>query len=455
MKKLVRDRAFYKTFFSMVIIIALQQIITLAVNLADNVMLGRYSELALSGAAIANQIFYMVQMILSGIGAGLVALNSQYWGKGGDLTPIRRITSVGIKFAILIGVLCFAAIAIWPHGAMRLLTNEEDVIRAGIEYLGIIKYTFILFCISNAILMALRGVETTAIGTIISVITLFTNIGLNYCLIFGKFGAPELGIVGAAIATLISRAVELIVSVVYVCVFHKKLLFRLKDLFGIDMFYAKDFIKVSTPVILSGIFWGLAQCIQTGILGRMGESAIAANSIASVIFELIAVSAFSAASVEAIMVGKIVGEGKTELVRPYAYTMQLMNLVIGLVLGGLLFITKDLFISFYAITGETQEIAHKFLTILSVTLVGSAYEFPTGGGIIQGGGDTKYISIIDTVFTWCYALPLSALALLVWHLSPVETFMILKSDQIIKCVPAFIRCNRFKWVKVLVREDVQ
>ena len=452
MSLLVKDKKFYKSFFSLALIMCAQSVISLGVNLADNIMLGRYSELAISGAALVNQIQFILQMFISGICNGIVVLSAQYWGKR-ETDPIRRIISIGMKLSIISGVVFFLLTKLFPAQALGLFTDEARVIQEGIKYLNIMCWTYIIFSVSNTLIMSLRSVETAFIGTVISVVTMFSNIILNYCLIYGHMGFPSMGIEGAAIATLTSRIIEFIIIFVYVLFVDKKLHMNLKHIFGIDFTFAKDYIKTALPLIGSGALWGFAQAAQTAILGHLNETAIAANSIASVIFEVVVIISVAFTSASSVVIGKTVGENRLDLVKPYSITLQVIFLAAGLFSGVVLFIFKDLAVSLYNVSPETSALAVKFLIVLAVTVIGSNYEYPVAGGIIAGGGNTKYCFYMDTFFMWLFVIPVSAVAAFVFDASPVVVFCLLKSDQILKCIPNFFYCNSFKWVKVLTRDE--
>lgn len=450
---MVREKKFYTTFLSLLVVISLQNLITLGVSLADNIMLGRYSELSISGAAIVNQLLFVLQMFVGGISSGVVVLGAQYWGKG-ETEPIRRIISLGMKLSMAVGILFFLAGRFATNGMLGLMTNDSAIIAEGAKYMRIISYTFILFAVSNTLVMSLRSVETAFIGTVMSLAAMVTNIILNYGLIFGNLGMPALGIVGAGIATVVSRIVELLIILVYILFFDKKLKATLSTIFGFDWSYLRDYVKVSLPVVFSASMWGVAQAAQTAILGHLSGTAIAANSIATVIFEVIAVFSMCSASASSVIIGKTIGEKRLDLVKPYTRTFQVMFVILGVLSGVLLFLFKDLLLGFYAVSEETRQLALAFIIVLSITVIGSSYEYPVAGGIIMGGGDTKYAFIVDTIFMWGFVIPLSALSAFVWNLPPLYTFIFLKSDQILKCIPNAIRCNRYKWVRELTRESV-
>ena len=447
-----RDKNFYRIFFSLLIVISLQQLAALAVNMADNIMLGTYTELALSGATLVNQIQFILQQIAAGIGMGIVVLASQYWGQK-RIEPIKKIINLGVKFGLLVGIIFVLAAKLFPYEVLSIFTNDVAVIEEGVRYLNVICWTYIIFSISNSLMYALQSVETAMIGTIMSISTILINICLNYCFIYGNFGAPELGIVGAAVATLISRSVELVIILVYVLHIDKKLKTKLRELLRFDFTYLRDYFKVATPVILSGALWGVAQGAQTAVLGHIGATVIAANSIAVIIFQIFAVVGMSCANVGSVVMGKTVGEGRFGKVRAYSKTMQAIFLLLGLTSGALLFICKDTIVSLYSVSEETKRLALQFITVLSITTVGTCYEYPVESGIIAGGGMTKYPAWVDNLFMWLFTIPSAFLSAFVFQFPPIVTFCFLKADQILKCIPNFITCNRYRWVKVLTRNE--
>ena len=448
----VRDASFYRTFFPLLLVIVLQQLAALAVNLADNIMLGRYSELALSGASLVNQLQFTLQQIAAGIGMGIVVLAAQCWGQK-RTEPTKKIISLGVKCGFFSGVLFFAISQLAPAGVLGLFTRDTEVIAEGVRYLKVICWTYPVFGLSNSLMYALQSVETAMIGTVMSCSTICINVCLNYCLIYGNFGAPELGIVGAAVATLVSRLVELGIILVYILFLDKKLHMKLWELLRWDGTYLQDYLKVSTPIVISGLLWGVAQAAQTAIPGHMSATAIAANSIAIILFEIFAVLGAACANTASVVTGKTIGAGKLDKVKAYSKTMQGIFLLGGLFSGGMLFWCKDWIVNFYTVSPAVKAMAVDFMTVLSVASIGSCYEYPVEGGIIAGGGSTKYAAVVDNLFMWLFTIPSAALSAFVFQFPPVVTFAFLKADQILKCIPNCITCNRYRWVKRLTRGD--
>ena len=450
MTRITKDKAFYKEFFSLLLFIALQNLIVYCVNLADNIMLGRWSEEALSGVALANQVQFLLQMIVSAVGEGVVVLASQYWGKR-DLRPIPFINGIGLNVALAVGALFMLAGLIVPESILRLLSQDQLILNEGVKYMRIVCFSYLLYAASTVLLATMRSVENVRIGMAVSVMALVVNIALNYGLIFGRLGLPRLGVQGAAIATLIARGCELIVSAFYVLKVDKKLRLRASQLFRTQRQLARDYVRVATPVILSGLSWGIAQFIQTSILGHLGSAAVAANSIAVSLFSVIMVVSYGSGSASAVFIGKVVGSGDHSRIREYVVTLQCLFLCFGALTGSLIFLLKEPIISFYNVADGTRALARRFLIVLSITSVGSCYQAPCLTGIVRGGGNTKFVFYNDLVFQWGMVITFSLLAAYVWHLPPVWVFFFLKSDQLVKCIVAVFEVNSYRWIRKLTR----
>lgn len=451
MALMVRQKRFYKTFASMTGVIAMQNLITFAVNLADNVMIGAYSQTALSGVAIVNQIQFLLQMLMLGTGSAIGVLGAQYWGKK-ELQPIRKATSTGVLLGVILSGIMMLAVFFFPNQTMGLLTNEQAVIAEGSKYLVIVCFSYVFFAVSNNLLSALRAVETVNIGFVVNLIALVVNITLNYGLIYGRLGMPEMGVEGAAIATLSARVVEFLVVVIYVLLLDKKICWRPKNLLSIDKAMFRDFIKVGMPLILANGIWGVAMSVQTAILGRLGEDTIAANSIATTLFQVVSVVTYAASTTSGVMIGITVGEGDIPRVKAYTKTMQILFLGIGVVTGLTLYACTDLIIGLYDVTPAAAELSRQFIAVLSVTVVGTSYQCACLTGIVTGGGDTRFVLINDLIHQWLIVIPAAFLSAFVFHAPVWVTLACLKADQILKCFVAVVKVNRYSWIHILTKE---
>lgn len=450
MRMITRDKSFYKTLIALAIPISLQNLITFAVGFADNLMIGRLGDDAISGVYVGNQMQAVVQMFIAGIEGAILILAAQYWGKK-DAASIRKVVSVGVKFAFGVGLAVTLAAVLFPSAIIGLFTHEPGVIAEGTTYLRIVGFTYLFFSISQVMIASMRSVETAKIGLYISIMALVVNVSLNYILIFGKLGFPALGVKGAAIATLISRVLEMLVSVVYVFALDRKLRFRFSDLLHTDRALLKDFLRYGLPVIGGQVVWAFNNLANTKIMGFYSAGVLAAVSITGMLHNLVYVWMTGLSSAVGIITGKTVGAGQYEKMKEYARTVQVIFLGVGLISGAVVLLFRDGFIGLYNATPEAMEYSRQFINVISVTIVGTCYQAACLFGLVKSGGDISFVFKNDTIFVFLVVIPS---ALVCWYIGAPAwvVFAALKCDQILKCFVAVVKINRFNWMKNLTRE---
>lgn len=451
---MIREKSFYRTFFALTLALALQNLLTFGVNLMDTVMLGRYSQEAMSGVSLCNQIQFLLQMLVGGAGEGAVVLGSQYWGKH-KLEPISHIIGVALRFGAALSALLTAVVLLFPERLLRLLSNDGGVIAQGMAYFRIICFSYIIFTVTNILAASLRSVGVVRIGYAISFSTLCVNVTLNYLLIYGNFGFPELGVRGAAIATLVSRCVELLIVLYYLKYRERKLNLTLKKLLFIDRSYFRDYNRVSAPVLVNQALWGVAQMVQTGILGHLGGDVTAANAIAVQVYQVLSVVAYGAASASGIVVGRTIGEGRRDALRPLVTTLEALFVGIGLASGGAIFLARYPILTVFGgtLTETARSLALRFMAVIAMTTVGTSYQMACDTGIIRGGGDTGFSAKMNLFSMWGIVVPFSAMAAFWWHSPPAVVFFLLKWDQLYKIIPVALRLHSWKWVRSVTRPD--
>ena len=453
MSRMLHDKTFYRTFAILTLSLALQNLLTYSVNLADNIMLGRFSQDALSGASLCNQLQFFLQMLVQGVGEGVVVLGARYWGKK-DLKPIPDIIGAGLRFGVSIAAVLFVLALLFPTQIIRLMTNDPVIMEQAVQYLQIICFTYVIFALTNMLTASLRSIGIVKIGYIISASTLCINICLNYVLIYGHFGAPALGVRGAAIATLVSRTVELLIVIWFLKFREHTLCLNWRKLLFIDTSYIKDYIHVSLPMMVTQTMWGASSIIQTAILGNMENAAmvVPANSISVLVFQILSVVGYGAASAAAIMTGRTLGEGHKERINQTAFTFQIMFCIIGVFTGLIILLSRGPVLQIYnTLSPEAAELTRQFITVLAITSVGTCYQMAADCGILRAGGDTKFAMWNNLVFVWLICLPCAALSAFVFHFSPVVVFFCLKMEQLGKCPVIFLRVRSKKWIKQITR----
>ena len=449
---MIKEKTFYKSFMILALSLALQNLLTYGVNMMDTLMLGRYSQNAMGGVSLCNQIQFLLQMLVVGAGEGAVVMGSQYWGRK-KLEPIPHIIGVALRFGGALAVLLFILVFGWPNQILSLLSNDPAVIAEGAKYFSIIRYTYVIFTITNILVASLRSIGVVRIGYMISGSTLVINVCLNYLLIYGNFGFPEMGVRGAACATLIARCVELIIVIWFLKYRENVLNLNLRKLLHIDTSYVHDYMKVSLPVLINQALWGVAQMVQTGILGHLGGDVTAANAISVQVYQVLSVVCYGAASAAGIVVGRTIGEDNEKKLHPLVTTLQVLFISIGLCSGLAIFLLRGPILAAFGgtLTENAYRLSRQFMLVLAITTVGTSYQMACDNGIIRGGGDTAFSAKMNLVSMWGIIVPFSAMAAFWWKCPPVVVFFLLKWDQLYKAIPVGIRLHSWKWVKKVTR----
>ena len=450
---MVREKEFYRRLLLLSLPIAAQNILTYLVGLADNIMISRLGEGAVSGVYVANQIMTLLQMFVTGVSAALTVLAAQYWGKQ-DVRSVCSITGLAFRFAAGAGLMLFLAVSLFPQNIIGILTNDPSALSAGTEYARIVAFSFVPFCISSVLIASLRCVETVRVGTVCAFVSLIVNVFLNWALIFGRFGAPKLGVRGAAFATLIARVCSLLIVIVFLLLRDKKLHLTLHDLLIPRSPFTRDFLRYGLPVIAGDLLWGVNMATQGGIVGHLGAVSIAAVSIANTVFSIISVGLYGTRDATSILIGKAVGAGDIPRVKAYAKTLQVVYILLGLLTGFLAFASPWVIPLVYrGIEPQTVRLSQQLLRVLSVTVIGTAYQMSALTGIVRAGGATRFVLVNDMIFVWLVVIPSAMLAAFVFHAPTWVVFACLKCDQILKCAVAVVKVNRFNWIRNLTKTE--
>ncbi|MBQ8604268.1 MAG: MATE family efflux transporter [Oscillospiraceae bacterium] len=452
-KYIVNDKAFYQKLFAIAIPMAMQNLINVAVGLLDTVMLGQLGEVAMSASSLGGQLGFMFMIVNMGLTAGAGVLTSQYWGRG-DVDNIRKTMSMTYKISLTLSVIFMTVALAVPEFILSIYTNDRDVIVSGAGYLQAISFTYLLSGITMSTLNMLRTVGTVKISLYVYGVSFFVNVFFNYCLIFGKFGMPAMGVVGAAIATVIARLVEMIIVLVYLLKVDQKVQFRLSDLKEkIDRDIFTIYIRYGLPVLCNEVLWSLGSSALSVIMGHMGKEFVAANSICSVMFQCITVATHGINAAAGVIAGNTIGEGKYNQARKQATTLFVISIGVGVFSCLVTIILKAPLVSFYKITSETQAIALEMLTAMAFVNIFQAVASINMFGTLRGGGDSKFVAVVDVGSMWLLSVPLGWIAGLVLNRPAGVVYICLKATTIFECFASAFRILSGKWVKDVTRSE--
>jgi len=451
MKTMVKDKAFYKTLFLVALPAAFQSLISLGVNMLDNIMVGTLGDVTLASVSLANQATALLGFIINGLAGGSAVLVSQYWGKK-DLVHIRQTFGVILRFAFCVIMTVSALMFLFPQGAMRIFTTDQAMIEEGAKYVRIVCLSYIFYGLANSIITMLRWIEVIKVGMMISSISFFTNLIFNYVLIFGKLGLPAMGIRGAALATVLARIIEFGIAAYYLFVKEKVLRMRIKDVFIRNKEMFRDFVKHSLPIVLGDLQWGIVGTVKVMMIGRLGVTMTSANAIADVVLSLAMIFTNGLAQGAMVVIGKTVGAKEYDKTRQYSNTIQIMFAIMGVCAGLLVIAISPFPPMLYNVSAETKALATTMLVIGGFTHMGTCYHASCFVGINRGSGDGRFVAKVDIICGWLVVLPLTFLAGFVFKLPLAWVYFFTRVDQSFKWIIAFLRLRGDKWIRNVTRD---
>lgn len=448
----IKDKAFYKNVAKISIPIALQGLITSGVNMMDTIMIGVIGETQLSAVSLANQFITIFHIFCMGIGMGASVLVSRYYGMKDNLSLKKTIT-IMLRLCLALSAIFIIATCAFPRQIMQIYTTEEDIIFYGIKYLKYSIGSYLLLGLSLTCTIVLRNVGQVKIPLFTSIGAFFVNVGANYVFIFGKLGAPKMGVAGAALGTLIARIFEFIIICGYLFFKDKNIGYRIKDTFLPVKTLWKEYIRISIPVLISDGILALGNNSVAMVIGRLGESFVAANAVTAVTQQLSSVMIQGFSQAGAIITGYTLGEGDKEKAHRQGYAFLGIGFVFGLVAAIIVMIISGPMIKAYDLSEQTQIIARQLMLSISIIIVFQATNSIMTKGVLRGGGDTKMLMLADNIFLWVASVPLGILAGLVLHLPAFWIYFALKIDQALKAIWCVIRLKSGKWIKKIRSES--
>jgi len=439
------DRQFYRSLFALAIPIMLQNLVNAMVNMLSIIMIGRLGTVEIAAVGLGNQIFFLYNLLLFGICSGGAIFTAQFWGKG-DIPGIRKNMGFCMTLNLIAAVLFTLASALIPEKLIGIYSRDAAVVRAGAAYLRMLSPMFIPYAISQVFTLTLRSVEKVRLAIIVTLIALSLNAVLNYLFIFGVSSIPAMGVEGAALATVISRLLEalILVSVTYIKKYAPA--GSLRELFCFNGYYARQFFKVTLPVIFNETLWSLGVTTQNVIFARTDTNAIAAFNITAQASQLSWVLFIGLANGVAVLIGKKIGERDEKTARDYA--SRIVRFAPILSLGAALFLVfLSLLLPFaFNVNPRTLRDTSRMFLILGCTYPFRAFNISMIVGICRAGGDTVFCAVYDIAVMWLIALPLAALASFVLQAPVGLIYLCLVIEEPLKAILGLWRLRSGRWL---------
>lgn len=461
MSKLIGDRKFYRKTLTVAVPIMIQNGITNFVSLLDNLMIGRVGTEPMSGVAIVNQLMFVIYLGIFGALAGPGIYGAQFYGKG-DHEGVRNTFRYKIYITGFVVLLGIAVLFRFGDPLMKLYLHEEGgtlqsvdaVLRYGREYLAVMLIGLIPFGIEEVYAGTLRECGETRVPMVAGLTAVFVNLCLNYILIFGKFGAPELGVTGAAIATVISRVVQAAIVILWTHRNTVRMVFAAglyKSLLIPERLAGKITVK-GLPLMINELLWSAGMAFLNQCYSQRGLDAVAGLNIASTVTNLFNVVFIAMGSAIAIMVGQLLGAGKLEEARDTDTKLITFSVMSCIVLGGLLFVLAPLFPELYKTEESVKTLAKGFMQVGAVCMPIYAFMHATYF-TLRTGGKTFVTFCFDSVFLLLVSIPVAYLLSKYTDLPVLMLYLAVQGIDLIKCLIGFILVKKGVWLQNLVREE--
>lgn len=441
---------FYRNVFALVLPMALQNLINVAVTSADVIMLGKVGEIALSAGSLAGQIYFILSLILFGLTSGAAVITAQYWGKK-DIDTIEKVLGISMCIGVFIGILFFAAAQLMPETLMKIFTSEQAIIEEGVRYLKIVSWSYPMAAAAVVYLNIMRSVEHVVISTVVYSVSLLINIIFNAVFIFGLAGAPTMGVAGAALATLIAHGAEIIFVILYAILSKPIVHFRWKYAFKHEKALIKDFGIYALPVLLNELAWGTGISAIAAIIGHLGSAAVAANSITQVTRQLAMVVTLGVANAAAIILGRTIGEKKEELALIYADRLVRLSALLGVIGSGVVLCVSPLVRQFMSLTPEASGYVRQMMMIMAAYVLCQAVDVVYIVGAFRAGGDTRIGLLLDGISLWCVCIPLGFITAFIFKWPVWAVYLCLTCDEMLKLPFSHARYRSQKWLKNITR----
>jgi putative MATE family efflux protein len=448
---LFNDRHFYSQMFKIALPITLQNLMLSSLNLVDNIMIGGLGETAIAGVGLANQYFFLLNLLLFGIVSGSSIFTAQFWGSK-DIKNIRKVLGLCIitggtgAFLFSIGGLFF------PNEILGIFSKDPGVIQLGTEYLRIVLFSYVITSITFAYSFTLRSTGNVKTPLIVSVIALGINTILNYLLIYGYWGLPRMGVAGSAVATVIARVIEL--SMLLWIVYSKKdvVAASIREMTDMTAGFVKQFFKVTLPVILNESMWALGVTMYAIAYARMGTDSIASINISNTIERIIWVIFMGFGNACAVMIGNKIGSGEDKHVFTYAKRFAIIGPAAAFLAGLFVILISPWVLTPYKVSPLVLDYAQKNIIVFCLFMWAKVFNYINIVGILRSGGDTTFCLFLDTGGVWLVGVPLAFLGGLVFHLPIYWVYALVQVEEVIKLIIGIPRLMSKKWINNLAAD---
>lgn len=452
MKRMWKDKDFFRALFAIALPITLQNLIASSVNMLDTLMITSLGEASLAAVGLANQVFFFYGVTVFGVSTGSAVFIAQFWGKR-DRENIKKILGLSLSIASIIGIIFTLAALFIPGRIMMVFSKDPEVIRLGVEYLTIVSFSYIITGLSFSYAVASRSVGNAKMPMVVSLVSFITNGIFNYLLIFGKFGFPALGIKGAAYGTVIARVVELSLILYSIYSGDGPLAANIKEMTNWNRSFVKRYIETAYPVIINEALWSLGTVLYSIAYAKIGTEAAAAVQILNTVQNLFMTITRGVGNACTVMIGNKIGAGEEEVAIEYANRFLILSVGLGLILGLGLYLSSDIILSIFKnLTPQLYITSKKLLNVLALFFTVKVFNGTMIVGVLRGGGDTKFSMLLEMGAVWLVGVPLAFLGALLFKLPVYYVTPLVYSEEIVKASIGLPRIFSKKWVTNIIED---
>ncbi|MDE6210251.1 MAG: MATE family efflux transporter [Lachnospiraceae bacterium] len=442
------EKTFYKTVLKIALPVTLQSLLQSSFSVIDQVMTGQLGSTSIAGIGLGGKFSSIFSVLVSAIAAVAGIMIAQYMGKR-DSREVSRSFFINMIMAVSLAVLFSVMCGIFPSQIMGLYTEDAMTRETAAEYIRILAVSYIPMAVGTLLSTLLRCMEAAVLPLYASIIAAAVNTGLNYVLIFGKFGFPKMGVNGAAIATVISQAIGCILIIILFFIYYKKQNIKLDFIFRLSKSGRLQYIGILLPIIICEFFWSLGENVYTAIYGHIGTDPCAAMTLTVPIQVLMIGALNGVAQAAGILIGKALGNEEYERAYEESKKLMIYGLAGSVILSIALIFLSRYYVQIYNVEKYVQDVAGQILFAFAIISPVKVLNMILGGGIVRSGGKTKYMMCIDFIGTWIFGVPLGLLSAFVFKLSIPYVYFILSLEECVRFVITFAVFRKKNWMRSL------
>lgn len=447
----IKNDTFYRKLLALSLPIVFQNFMTTSLDLMDSVMIGAVGEIELAAVGLANQIYFLLFLVLFGVNNGVAVYIAQFWGDN-NKEDIHKSVGLGLVASLIISSIFFVVAFFFSETVMSLLINDKVVISLGIQYMKIIAFAYIFTGLSFALGVFSRSVEQAKLPAMVSGVSIVINIVMNYILIFGKFGMPALGVRGAAIGTLVARTIEFILLSTLILKRDSVIIGKFEEMMGFDLTFTKKIFKRAFPVIVNETLWALGTIVYVVMIGYIGPVSVAIFHISNIVYKFFNIIFIGFASACQVMVGNKIGARKEALAESYAFRILKIAEIATLVLAVFVFLLAPIIVKLFSLEARSAQLAVKSIRVFMIYSFFKTFNLMMIVGVLRGGGDTKAAMLIEIGGVWGLGVPMAYVGAVILKLPVYWVIACIYSEEVLKAIIGFKRLYSKKWINNVTLE---